>query len=223
MTSKYTIHDVAPDGSCFYRSVYNALKYYGYLLSFCLCVFGSYVNSEDEFVTAIRKHLAKIIREGKDQNHIHSIYTKLREDDDLTYSYILEGMPSWFVRRFPNRPSNENSFREQIAAAILKKTSWASEIDIPIMIAILRKCFRNKLDVAVINERNDTPSGLPKGFKMDKGKLYLLNLGETHYNYVVNSRLTPCSKYQIRNPTSLRCVKVQGRVGRKLLKQSKTT
>lgn len=219
MTSRYVVHDVAPDGSCFYRSIFQVLKYHGYLYTLCMHMFNTYISNEDEFVVATRRYLSNMVTKHKDSGHIHNMYVKLRDDDDMTYSIIIEGMPSWFVRKFPKRPSNEEVFRKEIATAIAKKSSWASEVDIPIFTAVFGKCFKNNLKLVVMNEHH-TQNGLPKGFKMEKGKVYILNLNETHYNYVVDTRIKVCIETQVRNPQSLRCVKKDGRVGRNMLKRS---
>ena len=187
------VYDVNPDGSCFYRSVFNVLKYYGYLLPVCSYIFQQEIAVEDEFVRNVRKYISHKIINNKDHGHIHNMFVKLSEDDSETYAIILEGMPTWFTRKFPSQPQNEQYFRNTVATSILKMTSWASEIEV------------------IYN--------LPaKGFKMRKDKLYLLNLGEQHYKYIVNTKVKQCASQKMRNPITRRCVNVDGRVGSRILR-----
>lgn len=214
---RYQVHDVKSDGSCFYRSIFYLLKFHGYLRSVCNYMFGKYIDSEEAFVSATRKYISYRIAHNKDGNHIHTIFRKLSEDDSATYDLISEGMPSWFRRKFPRLPKDERIFREQIAHSLLNKTSWASEIDIPIFMASFRKVVGNQVQFVIVNQRDDTPNGLPKKFKMEKDKMYLLNMDELHYNYILKSDAKECPERKIRNPRTRRCVKVDGRVGNNLM------
>ena len=216
----YVIHDVRADGSCFYRAVYNVLYMYGYIMPFCSYIFKQEIHDEDTFVSEIRAYISQMIATKKDKHHIQGIFEKLRADDDDTYTFILEGLPSWFANKFPKRPTNEDTFRETIAKCILSKSAWASQIDIPIMLRLFRRCFKGAITLHIVNSVNGKA---PKTFKPETNKLYLLNLDETHYNYIVPRHIRPCDVSKIRNPASRRCVRIEGRVGRKVLKVTDTS
>jgi hypothetical protein len=203
------VHDVKPDGSCFYRSVFHLLKHYGFLYALCKHTIGRYVEQEDEFVVAIRCHISGLIREEKDKKHIHKLFEKLREDDTDTYRLILEGMPSWFVRKFPRQPKDEAMFREAIAHAVSRPSSWASEIDIPIFMRLFNRAMKQQVALRIVY-------AVPR--RLERNTLYILNLDELHYNYVVDTRVKQCPASKIRNPDTLRCVKVDGRVGTNVLR-----
>lgn len=207
------VYDVKPDGSCLYRSVFQVLKAYGYLLPVCSYIFKREIYSEDEFVVEVRKYISDKIVYEKDHGHIHRIFEKLSKDEDDIYEVILEGMPSWFVRKFPEQPKNEREFRKIVATNILKVTSWASEIDIPIFMRVLNKSLKGAISIEVVYD-------VPPKNKWNKNKLYLLNLGERHYNYIVDSKVKQCSSKKIRNPLSRRCVNVDGRVGTRVLRHN---
>lgn len=211
------MYDVRPDGSCFYRSVYHVLLHYGYLYQFCSYIFGQEISNEDVFVAQIRKHISKRIALGKDFNHIHQVYDKLSSDDDSTFMLIQEGLPTWFQRSVPQKPTNEQRFRSIVSKAILLTNSWASEIDIPIFMSLFRRCFGESLRLSIVNFREDTRTGLPPNFKMQKGNVYIVNLDEVHYNYLVHKNINTCAGNKVRNPSTRRCIKVDGRVGKRLL------
>lgn len=214
----YQLHDVTPDGSCFYRSLYNVLRVSGYLIPFCVFIFGNQmVNDEDDFVVNIRTYISTCIRRNKDGGHIHDIFDKLSTDDSDTYDLILEGMPSWFSRLFPKQPSDENAFRTKIARAVMRTTAWASEIDIPIVTYLFRKCFRDHVRFVILNT-------IPKRFTPLANTLYVVNIGEAHYNYLVPRQTTKrvCDSTEIRNPQTRRCVKINGRVGKRVLRHKNT-
>lgn len=206
----YTVNDVKPDGSCFYRSVYNVLKCYSYLIPFCNYVFKRHYDNEDVFVVELRKYISSIITQKKDGNHIHNIFTTLREVDSMTYKEILNGMPSWFVRLHPNRPRDEDVFRENVATSVRRINAWASQVDIPIFMTIFNKCFKRHVTLTILND-------IPAKMLMRKNTLFVLNLGEAHYNYIIYKRVHECDHMKFRNPSTSRCINVNGNVGRKVL------
>jgi len=175
----FSIHDVMSDGSCFYRSVFNVLKAHGVLERFCRCFLDDIVGDEDRFVKQVRHRLSIIIKNRDDHNIIKSIYKTLKAYDEESYALVLESLPSWLQKEFPSKPESLKAFRTVIAKRIAHMKSWASEIDIRLFTLLFEKCLKG-YKLFIFN-------GVPKqsSFKPEKNTLYLINIGEVHYNYIV--------------------------------------
>ena len=222
MKYTYKIKDVKGDGSCFYRSVYGAAKASKLLKKMTKC-FGVGVGvgvgagdgagdiDEDDFVELVRACMSQRIRDGNDFGIIHDMFMSFKEYDSKTYKAILVGMPAWFVKSFPKKPRDEMQFRMKIAEKIRLKSSWASEIDITLFQKIVASCSsgRRVLKVVVLNST-------PTRFSPRKNCIYVINRGEVHYMYIHVREKKECPDGKILNERTIRCVKENGNVGKKI-------
>jgi len=177
----FEIKDVKADGSCFYRSIYHAAKVSNVLDKLVHCFLNKevaeYENDEEKFVTDIRNILGYKIENELDNGIIHDIFENISSYDSETYKAVLESMPSWFQKEFKKKPKKEDIFRKAFVKRIKDKKSWASETDIRVFTHIFNKCV-DDFSLVILNTEPD------KKFKPSKKTLYLVNIGEVHYNYL---------------------------------------
>ena len=200
------VRDVRGDGNCYYRSLYNVMKYYRRL-----GIFGAQhptidIKTEDIFIQSIRNRLSEAILSGTDGviGDIYKGYVDIYEVDKATYRMKLESAPFWFQIKYKKMPDTEAKFRTSFAKAIQKMDTWAGEIDI----ILVNQLIVSKLPFrfVILNDR------IPKGFKLKKDRYYIINKGEVHYNYVVKL----CPPKKIINPLTYRCINAEGRLAHKL-------
>ena len=185
----YNIVRVLGDGSCFYRSLFNAAfgksanlprrilrkVWMDSSLQFDI----QERNSEDNFVLMLRRGIALRMVKHKDYNVVSGMHQRIREYDDDVLDSIFESYPSWFVRNYRKQGKRMtlNQFRNALAKDITEKHHWAFELDVWIITSILEKELKMRLGVFYHRPPND--------FKFRKNTLYVINEHETHYNAVV--------------------------------------
>lgn len=180
----FSIKDVKGDGSCFFRSIYGAAKdKRGALKKLVKCFLypeklKEYKNDEELFVKDMRHKLCDTILHENDGDVIKNIYSTLIELSDENYKMVIEGFPSWMRKEFKIKPQSEKIFRKTIAERVLKNSTWVSEIEVNIVKDTLKYCIGSGLNIIILN----TPPN--KYFKPKFKTLYILNIGEVHYNYL---------------------------------------
>lgn len=212
------IVDVNADDSCFFRSIYISLRH-GRMMSAFMSRLGirKHPKSEEEFVGFVRERLAKLIETKEDADIIESVYNNLKTFGKPDYKVVLSSsFPSWFRAAFKTLPKSEGTFREKFAAGVRDKSSWASEIEV----RILRDHFERdgKYQLVILNKR---PS--PR-MKLNKRTIYVLNIGELHYNAVLPSSKVKeedseasCPPQKVMNPETKRCVSRESCKGYEIL------
>lgn len=189
MTS-FAIKDVIGDGSCFFRSVYGAAKKKrGALKKIVTCFLDpdrlvEYRNDEELFVKDMRSHLSNRIKKRTDGEVIKNLYRSFRALSEEDYALVIDSMPAWMERAFPEKPKHEGTFRSVISKKVLEKSSWVSEVEVNIVRDTLKHCIGDDLHIVILNTKPDK-----KTFKMKSKTLYVLNIDEVHYNYLIKLSL----------------------------------
>jgi len=210
---RFKVLDVLGDGSCFFRALYHSAKSV-YALKHVLRRFGILVKdatTEDEFVGAMRNALSDMVLNKKDKHVIRDVYANLLLMDKDSYKLALaSSFPAWFAKAFKKLPQSEEAFVAKFAAGVLRTSSWASEIEVRIIQERLRK-----FKLVILNSK---PS---KKYVIEDNTIYLLNLGEAHYNALVvymkdevdktdakdKQKQKDCGNDKIYNEKTKRCVK----------------
>ena len=97
-------------------------------------------------------------------------------------SIVNEGFPTWFVRQIGRKmitdssSISENKFREIIADSVLIKSNWVSQIEVDIFTRLLKK---NNHVLYIFNHK-----GSMKNIDHSPASIYILNMGESHYNAI---------------------------------------
>jgi hypothetical protein len=226
---KVTVHDVKADGSCFFRSIYYSAKYTGnlkYILKYVIDVKKPVLEdwTEELFVTEIRKAFAIKLRNGQFLNNIyaylHEVYVNSRD----TYNEIIMAYPTWFTRHFKHMPNTLESFKEKFASHILNKKNWVSQIEVEFFKTILTKRMRSSASASSTATSSKPPEFVifntlpPKTQVLNCTTMYILNIDEVHYNYIL-CRMCKPPKTKIINPVSKRCVSKNGKIGKELIKK----
>ena len=183
----WIIRNVKGDGSCFFRALYQASLRTGTLKRIIrrfrrragpAGTQGVITLTEDGFVTEIRAILAAVIM--SDDAIIPSIHDNLyaiyKEKDHLLYDAILESYPEWFQTRFAKFPKRLATFRSRLAKNVTRKESWVSEIEVRLILDILRG-----ISIKILS------APPPSRTKLDPSTLYLINVDEVHYKYIAKS------------------------------------
>lgn len=206
---KFIIHDVAGDGSCFFRSIYYALLNVSKVDHVVKTLHQGpkppKVDTEDKFVRFIRNLLAKKIAQKDDMNMITEIYDHLSSLDESTYEAIIYSFPDWFKETFPDgMPKKEVTFRNRVVKAVTNFYNWAGQIEVTLTQQIFKQHLN--IDIHIFNHQ-------PKpSYKFDQQKLYVLNKGEVHYNAILpqykqaQPKTKTCSPEKILNRLTNRCV-----------------
>ena len=161
--------------------------------------------------SSVLQYLSKKILKKRDDSVVADVYAHMGSFSPRTYSAVLESFPDWFQKEFRHYPTSEKVFREQIAKRILSKQNWANEIDI----SIVKKIFAKKqINFTVLNSPIKSFVPRPKN-------IYILNLNESHYNYLRVKPVCPDAK-DVFNPKTGRCVKASGKIGQSILGAKKT-
>lgn len=188
------VKDVFGDGSCFYRSLYFSLRYTGNIIPFITLFFNEEFNSnwtEIFFVKKIRENISNRIKKNKDFNITEKVYKSLCEYDNETYIEVLTILfDSCLENELKTLPKTYNKFSNIISKNILSLSSWITQIEIEIIQHIIDDHF-------TFHIFNKIPT-----IKLDPNSIYLLNIDEIHYNYIL------CRKMQdkIINPKTRRLV-----------------
>jgi len=221
---KVSVHDVKGDGSCFFRSIYYSAKYTGnlrYILKHVIGIKQPILNdwTEELFVTEIRKAFSEKLLNGPFLNDIHAYLHEVYVNSRDTYDAIIMAYPSWFTVQFKHMPSNIDTFKKQFSRHVLKKSNWVSQIEVEFFKNILEKRKRSK---SSSKSSSNAPqfvifNKIPSNKKvLDCTTMYILNVDEVHYNYILCRMCTP-PKTKIINTVTKRCVKETGKIGKKLL------
>lgn len=211
----WRLKDVKGDGSCFFRSIFHSARH-GKILPAVLKRLNIKDKPDEEgFVRQVRDTLAYMVLQREDRGIMTNIFEHLKELSSADYKQVItSSFPAWFVAAFRKLPKTENVFRDKFAEGVRKVTSWASEIEVRLLkLAIERD---GKYELVILN----TPPTSTTRFK--KRGVYVLNLGEAHYNAVLIStskaKVTKeCKQDQIYNEKTRRCVSRKSCKGYELL------
>lgn len=207
---KYKIEDVMGDGSCFFRSIYQALFSTNQVEHVVKSLHNGpkppKVDTEDKFVRFLRSQLAKRIVKKDDMNMISEIYNHLQTLDEQTYQAIIHSFPEWFQESFPDgMPKTETTFRNKIVKQITNVYNWAGQIEV----TLTQQIFTQVLDIN-IHIFNHSPKTT---YRFATNTLYLLNKGEVHYVAILPQYKTTqatstkmCPPEKILNKLTNRCV-----------------
>lgn len=185
MTIDVYISDVKADGSCFFRCLYNSLKNQKLLNRFLLYLDIDYDINEEIFVNLMRCLIRnKILHD----NALVEYYLTFREDfikDKETlrlkldtslrktiFYYIKDILESSDFKNFITLDNFNNVCGDMIS----QNSTYVCEFEINVMKSILSNIginLRILNDVEVL--RNES---------FNNNTLYLVNLGEIHYNYI---------------------------------------
>jgi hypothetical protein len=202
----YEIKDVKGDGSCFFRSLYLVLVHHGILKQTLIkiCELPRTTDfatiTESRFVSIIRHLLSEYSLKSKITSNAYKHILDASKDRK-SYKLILEFYPEWFVKLLDTIPENVQDFRLQYSQAILKKSSWISELEI----LLLQHLFTTRLKTKIHIFANKAPS---KKFKFELNTIYLYNLNEVHYNAVLPNLKTK----QNRQTTSIQQTSLKSKV-----------
>lgn len=162
--------NVLGDGSCFFRSIFVSLK-----------TLAKYTKiNEDVFVRSIRNILSRQIRVSKN-DLVTDIYRNLydiKQNDSETFFQMMNAFPCWFVTSFRNFPSTEREFRRVLSSHIKKFQSWVSEIEVRLTQEYFSK--NHNIKIVILNS-------IPNNLRFRKNTIYLLNIGENHYNSIIKN------------------------------------
>ena len=153
------------------------------LEKFIKCIFGDLcpLPIEDEFVKLLRNHLSDKI--FNDENSITTeLYTNLKEQyetEPANFLMITRHSIPWMneLKKFPVF----NKFKEMFANKLKQTRYWIGQFEYELLQNIIEKC----IDI-IIYIFNDT---IPKDFVFKPNTIYLINLNETHYNYIIPKTL----------------------------------
>lgn len=217
----WKIFDVKGDGSCFFRSLYNAAIHTGNISTVIRRLKTPNIPypeewTEDTFVRFIRYSISDIItnpitgsmprRHIQAKEGLQDMFTNLktiRDESKSTYKAIIDAYPQWFQNHFAKLPKSFTLFSKRLAKQVVRKSSWVSEIEVRMILQIL-----HNVPIIILNsppKRKD---------QLDCKTMYLLNLGESHYNYILCRECNP----KILNPQTKRCVKRDGSIAKKVRK-----
>lgn len=171
-TTKYNIVDVEGDGACFYRALYLSLNHIDMLDRYCRCLELVNVTSETSFVNAMK---AKIVANMIDSEYISNMYDELKTKDKQTYKEIIAGWDANVRMRLKVLPKTLDEFKTVLREEISKISCYATEIEI----SYIKSICDDVVNITVIID-NVKPSQT-----FNKNNVYLLNLGELHYNAVL--------------------------------------
>lgn len=206
---RYHVKDVAGDGSCFFRSIYQALlnvnKVEHVVQSLHKGPKPRKVDTEDKFVRFIRNVLAKKIATKEDMNLISEIYNHLSSLDEATYNAIVYSFPEWFSETFPDGiPKTETTFRNKVVKQITNAYNWAGQLEVTLTQQIFKQLL--EIEIHIFNHQ-------PKiTYRFSPDKIYILNKGEVHYNAIIPGFKQPtpsfkvCPQDKILNKLTNRCV-----------------
>jgi hypothetical protein len=175
----YTQYDVKGDGSCFFRALFCSLKINNMLENFMKCLFvdESILPDEDAFVQLIRYYYSdKILN---DENLITTnLYAYLKEQyekDRKTYSIITRNSIPWMneLKNFPKF----DKFKEMFANKLKQTSYWIGAWEYEFLQTQMKKC--TNMIIYIFNDRID------EDFIFKQNTVYLINLNEKHYNYII--------------------------------------
>lgn len=208
MVLEWVVRDVRGDGSCFYRAMYQSAVHTDHIKTIMRRMKIDYKKTqwtEDMFVKAARNSLSQaVMSSSRRSGQLEAMYNYLyetRKQSKMTYAAILENYPVWFQKHYKRLPPTFNEFRDTFAKCILVTRNWVSEIEVRLLLDILKG--------VPISIRNAPPK--PRE-RLSCDIMYLLNLGECHYNYILCRDCEP----NVINPPTSRCISKTGNIGKRL-------
>jgi hypothetical protein len=174
----FVCRDVRADGSCFFRALHGAAYKQAVLRELCNALRIDNSSDVNLFIKNARRQLARSIAEDKDTRAVSRIYATFASIDKESYAAIIRtSFPSWFARHLKLLPASETRFREVLAKAIRVRTNWVSQIEVEIVTRWAKRCG---LELVILNQEPTDP------LVARKTTLYLLNVDEQHYKYMVS-------------------------------------
>ena len=222
MTDKITFEvvDVEGDGSCFFRSIYNYLKYSNINRNDLLkneiykCIeLGDKDDTENKFVKKIREKISSMIM-NEETTLIKDLFETMSNMEKETYKelYSIENaLPDFVKKRYKLPPKQYDTFKKNYADSVKKNSHYATEFEFNILLSILRSCVDTielnitMIDSYDIDEINDTNANYPRLIQkvfsgMSNNTIYLVNISNEHYNYLklkennIAKKVSPISK-----------------------------
>lgn len=194
-------------GDCFYSSIFRSSRERGLLHNLIACLGLQNVVNEATFVQALRNKVAAEIRKGKSgaghvdgavpgsflaNGQFYDIYDILLLqfiNDYDAFLQIIQPFPFWFAQKYKKLldlqfPSRDD-FYEEYAQHTEKPQEYVATIEVTITERLLKEncgigvLRRNILDVLTdpmwVSQGSEIVNGMPT--------LYLVNLGEGHWEY----------------------------------------
>lgn len=199
------LRDVQADGSCFFRAIYNAAKQQGVAEEMIRCLRDDRVScarvpSEREFVTCVRSALADRIRDQKDFGMVDNFVHWLGDDDSLSGNLELfdemYGFPTTyktFLRSAFEGGVRSERFRSEVRRALADHfedpRNYVGELEVTLVKNVVKSCTADaskpiEIEVLSQNRWNEMTRAGWRPRPTQTVKLYLVNLGEAHYNWV---------------------------------------
>ena len=192
-------------GDCFFSSIFRASLERGLLLDLIACLGLQNVVDEFTFIQELRNKVAAEIRKGKSgAGHVDGavpgsflangqftdIYDSLLLqfiNDHGSFLQIIQAFPYWFIpiytqyQQFPSR----DDFYENYATQTEKMTEYVGVIEVTIIERLLKENCGIGLLTRNIRNPSVNPRWFSQGSEIVNGMptLYLVNLGEGHYEY----------------------------------------
>tara|TARA_Y100000389_G_scaffold40327_1_gene34894 strand:- start:3935 stop:4564 length:630 start_codon:yes stop_codon:yes gene_type:complete len=191
------IIDVLNDGSCFYRSLYFSLRYTANINLFLRLFFHEEFSNkwtEEYFISRLRSFLSKSIKNGNDFDISENTFISLTSYDFETYTLIINTLFDESISLIlENKPKTLKKFRNILSKNILLNSTWVTQIEIE----IIQKIIDNQINLEILHK-------IPN-YKLNSKTVYLLNINEIHYNYILCRKL---KENKIINPKTKRLVHI---------------
>jgi hypothetical protein len=185
---KIKVKETLDDGNCFFSSIYRSLLDKKLLAKVYICIPEIRSNSENEFIRKIRYLTAENI----DQN-IRDMFNYYISSNFDVYTFIqlteYLGSITVVLRKFYEegkfQPQYEDVFINEIKDTIRKDKNWVGQLEVEYIIHI----FQNRCNIKIktyntkINAFNSVKNDLINNSYLNS--IYLLNLNETHWVYLI--------------------------------------
>ena len=207
MTDKiiFEIVDVDDDGSCFFRSIYNYLKYSNINVNqnkslqneIYKCIELEDGATENKFVKKIRDKISNMIM-NEETTLIKDLFETVSSMDKQTYKELYNidnALPDFVRKRYRLPPKQYDTFKKNYADSVKKNSHYATEFEFNILLSILKTCIDNlelnitmidSYDIDEIDDKNPNyPRLIQKVFSgTSNNTIYLVNISNEHYNYI---------------------------------------
>lgn len=208
------IRNVATDGNCFFRALYNAARDHGVLKSVAGCfqeladsscwdeiknksvaapvlIDGvlderiRYNHQEEVFVRCMRKYIAMRIENDLD-NYVVRTFRHWATLDNQTRSVAQQSFPDWMVAALTTTRGDEQRFRQKVARAVGTMGNWVDQQQVKLIRHVLDKC--NFVNFRVVSWDGDVLTETNPRFlsqlRAENSELVLICEKEKHYYYV---------------------------------------